>query len=132
MRFTTGTTIEVGGGRQINCVVRNLSVTGAAIELSDPRGIPDSFVSHAGRWIAPTLPDRAAGRLSDRRGVRLKVPSERLRKITALLNSLVSHRAERFWSPIFMQLLASRDYPVIDYQTSARWILLLGRSKFNT
>src|ERR1035441_1959020 len=34
MRFTTGTTIEVCGGRQINCVVRNLSVTGAAIELS--------------------------------------------------------------------------------------------------
>jgi hypothetical protein len=25
--------------------------------------------------------------------------------------------AKRFWSRIFMQLLASRDYPVIDYQT---------------
>ena len=43
-RVSKAATIEVGGGRQINCVVRNLSVTGAAIELSDPRGIPDSFL----------------------------------------------------------------------------------------
>jgi hypothetical protein len=62
------------------------------------------------------LPDRAAGRLSDRRGVRLK-PSEHLRKIAALLTILVSHRAEQLGPRIFMQLLASRDYPVIDYQT---------------
>jgi hypothetical protein len=43
-RVSKAATIEVGGGRQINCVVRNLSVTGAAIELSDPPGIPDSFL----------------------------------------------------------------------------------------
>ena len=43
-RVSKAATIEVGGGRQINCVVRNLSVTGAAIELSDPRGIPDRFL----------------------------------------------------------------------------------------
>ena len=43
-RVSKAATIEVSGGRQINCVVRNLSVTGAAIELSDPRGIPDSFL----------------------------------------------------------------------------------------
>jgi hypothetical protein len=43
-RVSKAATIEVVGGGQINCVVRNLSVTGAAIELSDPRGIPDSFL----------------------------------------------------------------------------------------
>lgn len=36
--------IEFIGGRPINCVVRNLSVTGAAIELPEPCRIPDSFL----------------------------------------------------------------------------------------
>ena len=30
--------------------------------------------------------------------------------------------AERFWTPNLMQLLASRDYPVIDYQTMGEFI----------
>ena len=36
--------IEFIGGKPINCVVRNLSVTGAAIELPEPCRIPDSFL----------------------------------------------------------------------------------------
>jgi hypothetical protein len=43
-RVSKAATIEFIGGRPINCVVRNLSVTGAAVELSDPCGIPDSFL----------------------------------------------------------------------------------------
>jgi hypothetical protein len=31
-------------------------------------------------------------------------------------------QAERFWTPNLMQLLASRDYPVIDYQTMGEFI----------
>jgi hypothetical protein len=30
--------------------------------------------------------------------------------------------AERFWTPNLMQLLTSRDYPVIDYQTMGEFI----------
>ena len=37
-------TIEFVGGCPIGCVVRNLSVTGAAIEVSDLSGIPDNFL----------------------------------------------------------------------------------------
>jgi PilZ domain len=36
-------TIEFVGG-MINCVVRNLSVTGAAIEVSNQAGIPEKFI----------------------------------------------------------------------------------------
>jgi hypothetical protein len=42
-RVSKAATIEFIGGRPINCVVRNLSVTGAAVELPDPGGIPDNF-----------------------------------------------------------------------------------------
>ena len=35
-------TIEFGGGA-INCTVRNLSNTGAALDVSSPVGIPDQF-----------------------------------------------------------------------------------------
>jgi hypothetical protein len=35
-------TIEFGGGA-INCLVRNLSTTGAALEISSQVGIPDIF-----------------------------------------------------------------------------------------
>ena len=31
-------------------------------------------------------------------------------------------QAERFWTPTLMQLLASRDYPVIDYQTMGEFV----------
>jgi hypothetical protein len=43
-RVSKAATIEFIGGRPTNCVIRNLSVTGAAIELSDLRGVPDSFL----------------------------------------------------------------------------------------
>ena len=44
IRVHKAATIESAGGRPISCVVRNRSVTGAAIELSDLSGIPDSFL----------------------------------------------------------------------------------------
>jgi hypothetical protein len=31
-------------------------------------------------------------------------------------------QAERIWTPTLMQLLASRDYPVIDYQTMGEFV----------
>ena len=42
-RVSKAGTIESIGGRAINCMVRNLSVTGAAIEVSDQTGIPEGF-----------------------------------------------------------------------------------------
>jgi hypothetical protein len=42
-RVSKAATIEFFGGRPIHCIVRNLSVTGAAVELPDVCGIPDSF-----------------------------------------------------------------------------------------
>jgi hypothetical protein len=41
-RLEAGTIEFVGG--TINCVVRNLSVTGAALEVSDQTGIPERFI----------------------------------------------------------------------------------------
>jgi len=37
-------TIKFVGGGTINCFVRNLSSTGAALELSDQTGIPEKFI----------------------------------------------------------------------------------------
>jgi hypothetical protein len=39
----TGTIKFVGGGA-INCLVRNLSSTGASLEVSNPAGIPERFI----------------------------------------------------------------------------------------
>jgi PilZ domain len=36
-------TIEFGGGA-IDCTVRNLSASGAALDVSSPVGIPESFI----------------------------------------------------------------------------------------
>jgi len=36
-------TIEFGGGA-VNCLVRNLSATGAALEISSQVGVPETFV----------------------------------------------------------------------------------------
>jgi len=36
-------TIAFGGGAGISCTVRNLSDTGAALEVSSPIGIPQEF-----------------------------------------------------------------------------------------
>jgi PilZ domain len=37
-------TITFGGGAGISCTIRNLSDTGAALEVSSPIGIPAEFV----------------------------------------------------------------------------------------
>jgi hypothetical protein len=42
-RVSNAGTIEFIGGT-IDCVVRNLSVTGAALEVSNQTGIPESFM----------------------------------------------------------------------------------------
>jgi hypothetical protein len=42
-RVSKAGTIEFVGGA-INCVVRNLSLTGAAIEVSNQAGIPERFI----------------------------------------------------------------------------------------
>ena len=42
-RVSKTATIEFVGGA-IDCVVRNLSLTGAAIEVSDQAGIPERFI----------------------------------------------------------------------------------------
>lgn len=42
-RVSKAGTIEFIGGT-IDCVVRNLSVTGAALEVSNQTGIPESFI----------------------------------------------------------------------------------------
>ena len=41
-RVLKAATIEFGGGG-IDCVVRNMSETGAALEVQSPVGIPDHF-----------------------------------------------------------------------------------------
>jgi len=41
-RVLKSATIEFGGGG-IDCVVRNMSDTGAALEVTSPLGIPDRF-----------------------------------------------------------------------------------------
>ena len=43
-RVSKAATIKFVGGGPIDCVVRNLSVTGAAIEVPNQAGIPDSFL----------------------------------------------------------------------------------------
>jgi len=42
-RVLKAATIKFVGGGRINCVVRNLSVTGAAIEVPNQAVIPDIF-----------------------------------------------------------------------------------------
>ena len=42
-RVSKAGTIEFVGSRPVDCVVRNLSLTGAAIELSSSINIPESF-----------------------------------------------------------------------------------------
>jgi hypothetical protein len=37
-------TIKLVGGGAINCLVRNLSGTGAALEVSNQSGIPERFI----------------------------------------------------------------------------------------
>ena len=41
-RVLKAATIEFGGGA-IDCIIRNLSETGAALDVTSPIGIPDDF-----------------------------------------------------------------------------------------
>jgi len=41
-------TIKLGGGGTINCLVRNMSSTGAALEISNQAGIPERFILMTG------------------------------------------------------------------------------------
>ena len=43
-RALKGGSIAFGGGARIDCVIRNLSETGAALEVESPIGIPDDFM----------------------------------------------------------------------------------------
>ena len=42
-RALKGGSITFSGGAKIDCVIRNLSETGAALEVESPIGIPDDF-----------------------------------------------------------------------------------------
>lgn len=42
-RILKAGTIDLGGGA-IDCTVRNLSATGAALEVADQAGIPERFI----------------------------------------------------------------------------------------
>jgi len=42
-RVLKGGTISFNGGAGIDCTVRNLSETGAALEVESPVGVPDQF-----------------------------------------------------------------------------------------
>jgi PilZ domain len=41
-RVLRAATIEFGGA-SVNCVVRNISIAGAALDVSNPVGIPEDF-----------------------------------------------------------------------------------------
>lgn len=43
-RVLKAASITFGGGSAIDCIVRNLSDTGAALEVASPVGIPNEFV----------------------------------------------------------------------------------------
>jgi hypothetical protein len=43
-RVSKAASIEFVGGNPVNCLVRNLSVTGAAIEVPSQAGIPEQFL----------------------------------------------------------------------------------------
>jgi hypothetical protein len=43
-RVSKAGTIEFVGGHPVDCVVRNLSITGAALEISGPVKIPENFM----------------------------------------------------------------------------------------
>ena len=71
LRTLKGGLILFGLAPAIDCVVRNLSETGACLEVASPVGIPDDFTL----LIKPELKKRdckVAWRAADRIGVRFK------------------------------------------------------------
>jgi hypothetical protein len=61
------------GGSAINCVVRNLSDTGAALEVASPVGIPDQFELINGEFRRTCT---VVWRSKDRIGVTFMKPAE--------------------------------------------------------
>ena len=45
-RVLKAATISFGGGGGISCAVRNLSASGALLEVTSPLGFPDQFILH--------------------------------------------------------------------------------------
>jgi hypothetical protein len=71
-RLLKAGTIEFGGGA-IDCTVRNVSNTGAALDVISPVGIPEQFtLILPAKWIASVVPCRMAQGKADRRGFRLR------------------------------------------------------------
>jgi hypothetical protein len=69
LRTLKGGTILLGVTRTIDCVIRNMSKTGAQLAVESPIGIPDEFTL----LIKPEMTKRAcrvAWRSADRIGVR--------------------------------------------------------------
>ena len=74
--------ISFGGGAAIDCTVRNLSETGAALEVSSPVGIPERFtlVIEANHLH---LPCRVVWRKEKRIGVHFDIWRRRARRSAA-------------------------------------------------
>ena len=66
-RLLKAGTIEFDGG-SVNCVVRNLSIAGAALDVSNPAGIPEYFTLTF-RTDGLRMPCRVAWRAETRIGV---------------------------------------------------------------
>jgi hypothetical protein len=69
-RVLKGGTIEFGGGA-ITCTVRNISTTGAALDVTSPVGIPARFTLITG---GSHLPCRVVWRKERRIGVTFEKP----------------------------------------------------------
>ena len=76
-RMLKAGTIEFGGGG-IDCIVRNLSETGAALEVVTPLFIPDRFTLFipSDRSIQTALPYRLAQRKAYWRGIRFGLKAQ--------------------------------------------------------
>jgi hypothetical protein len=69
-RALKGGAIVFGGGGKIDCVIRNLSETGAALEVESPLGIPDDFTLYLTQDEKTNWNCRVAWRSANRIGVR--------------------------------------------------------------
>lgn len=65
--------IEFGGGAAIDCTIRNLSDSGAALDVASPIGIPDSFDLVLARDAAQQDQERRRCRVAWRKEKRIGV-----------------------------------------------------------
>ncbi len=102
-------TIEFGGGA-INCTVRNMSNTGAALDVTRPVGIPRAlYLSPANRRSAYVLPRRMAQGKADRYSFRPTARALRpIAHVTDYLTAIVGadprHLRSISWKPPLMYL----------------------------